>query len=189
MKSFGTLLKIELKLNIRNMNMVIFAVIFQRTKLHLHLCGWANGSAPCRIRISGTKNLEALSSHPYQPSKITFGSIFDLYYLLHRFNTHPVPCRHAVLGNKNTWGFAVILGKLAFDYGIDFEYRIVSWWNCQKYEKRKRNCLYLIFPHADFFGYNASLRGYAHYHAKNYQYLSIDTGYSANEKRISWVAD
>ena len=100
MKSFRTLLKNELKLNIRNMNMVIFAVIMplivliilgfiygtkpvadgaaytfmavsythlraHETMLYLHLCGWVDGFTSCRIRISGTKNFETLSSYPH----------------------------------------------------------------------------------------------------------------------------
>lgn len=42
--------------------------------------------------------------------------------------------------------------KLAFNYGIDFEYRIVSWGDSEKHEKRKCDCLYSVFPHADFWG-------------------------------------
>ena len=68
MKSFLILLKNELKLNIRNMNMVIFAVIMP---LHFHLRGWAYGAAPCGFGISGTKDFEAFSSYPCQSYKIT----------------------------------------------------------------------------------------------------------------------
>ena len=101
MKSFLILLKNELKLNIRNMNMVIFAVImplivlvilgfiygtkprrrgngihlygtvFRRALLHFHLRGWAYGAAPCGFGISGTKDFEAFSSYPCQSYKIT----------------------------------------------------------------------------------------------------------------------
>ena len=88
MKSFVTLLKNELKLNIRNMNMVIFAVIIPLvvliilgfiygTKpaadgtaytfleqsfgalLYFHLCWRTHGVTPCGIRIQRTKNFKA----------------------------------------------------------------------------------------------------------------------------------
>ena len=146
MKLLGTLLKNELKLSIRNMNMVIFAVtmplivlvvlgfiygtVLWRTMLYLHLCGRANGFAPCRIRISGTKNFEAFSSYPCQSGKIAFGRIFDLRYLLHSVNAYLVSCRHVVLENRSTWLFPALLGKLVFNYGIDFEYWLVSWGDC-----------------------------------------------------------
>ncbi len=64
--------------------------------------------------------------------------------------------RRDVWENKNTWFFPVILGKLAFDYGINFEYRIVGWQNCEKTEKCKCHCLYSVFPYADFFGRDTS---------------------------------
>ena len=32
--------------------------------------------------------------------------------------------------NKNTWFFPLVLWKLAFNFGIDFGYRIVGWGNC-----------------------------------------------------------
>lgn len=187
MKSFRTLLKNELKLNIRNINMVIFAVIMPlivliilgfiygtkpaedgaayhfyrtilwRTMQHLHLCGRANGLASCRIRISGTKNFEAFSSYPCQSGKITFSGIFDLRYLLHCINAYLVSRRRTIMENKNTWFFPAVLRNLVFDYGIDFEYRIVSWRDCEKHKKRQCDCLYSIFSHADFFGSNTSL--------------------------------
>ena len=47
--------------------------------------------------------------------------------------------------------------QLAFDYGIDFEYRLVGWWDCEKHEKRECDCLYFVFPHAAFFGCDTSL--------------------------------
>ncbi len=47
--------------------------------------------------------------------------------------------------------------QLAFDYGIDFEYRLVGWWDCEKHEKRECDCLYSVFPHAAFFGCDTSL--------------------------------
>ena len=88
--------------------------------LYLHLCGRANGFAPCRIRISGTKNFEAFSSYPCQSGKIAFGRIFDLRYLLHSVNAYLVSCRHVVLENRSTWLFPALLWKLVINYGIDF---------------------------------------------------------------------
>ena len=107
-----------------------YGTVLWRTMLYLHLCGRANGFAPCRIRISGTKNFEAFSSYPCQSGKIAFGRIFDLRYLLHSVNAYLVSCRHVVLENRSTWLFPALLGKLVFNYGIDFEYWLVSWGDC-----------------------------------------------------------
>ena len=185
MKSFRTLLKNELKLNIRNMNMVIFAVIMPL--IVLIILGFIYGTKPaedgaaytfieqsfgalCSISIcaGGLMGLPLVVSE-YRERKIlkrfqvtpvspaTFSRIFDLRYLLHCINAYSVPRRRAVMENKNTWFFPIVLRKLAFDYGIDFEHRIVSWRDCEKHEKRECDCLYSVFSHADFFGSDTSL--------------------------------
>ena len=155
MKSFLILLKNELKLNIRNMNMVIFAVIMPL--IVLVILGFIYGTKPavegtaytfmeqsfgalCCISIcaGGLMGLPLVVSEyrerkilkRFQVTPVSPTKLLAVEFVIYMIYSDPFPCRYAVLENQNTWFFSLVFGKLVFDYGINVKHWSVSWGNC-----------------------------------------------------------
>ena len=125
MRSFAVLLKNELKLNIRNMNMVIFAVILPLVVLVI--LGFLYGTSPaaegagftfleqsigalCTISIcaGGLMGLPLVVSEYRERKilkrfKVTPISPINLCYLFRRFPCYGNSCGDAVLESGDTW--------------------------------------------------------------------------------------
>ena len=179
MKAFCTLLKNELKLNIRNMNMVIFAVIWPLAVLvilgllygtspaadgvdytflavhgcavrYLHLRRRADGPAAGDRRVPGEENPETLSGYPHQPWYAACRGISDLCALCSGVPVTFAPGFLAGLGRSPARLLGRICSQLAFDCTFHSEHWHDGRGNRQEHQERKHYRLCAVFPHADF---------------------------------------
>lgn len=187
MKSFATLFKNEMKLNIRNMNMIIFAVIMPLVVLIILGCIYGTKpafdgaeytfleqsfGALCTISIcaGGLMGLPLVVSEYRERTilkRFQVTPVSPLKLLIVEFSVYVVYCIVSMLTLIPTamliWKVRIIgfwsafFGKLAVDHGIYPEYRNDGRRCGKKFKKRKCYCLHSLLPDVVFFGCDASV--------------------------------
>lgn len=187
MSTFATLFKNEMKLNIRNMNMVIFAVIMPL--VILVILGFIYGTKPveegaeytfleqsfgalCTVSICAgglmglplvvaeyreRKILKCFRVTPVSPMMLLFCGIFHLHCVLHRVNDNTFFSGGFDLECAYKRLYGGVSGQLAVDNGIDTQHWNDGGRHCKKLKKCGRYRFCFVLSHAYFFGCNAAL--------------------------------
>ena len=218
MKSFTILLKNELKLNLRNMNMVIFAILMPLVILLIF--GFIYGNKPaaegeaytfmeksfsalCCISIcsGGLMGLPLLVSEyrerkilkrfqvtPVSPTKLLTVDC-HLHPLQRRFNAAAVSCCRTLLAGEAARFPNAVFRLLAAHNAFHIKPWPAGGRHCQKPENRQRNRLLALFSDALLFRHHCTARGYAGYCAKNCALHAFNSRYAADADGFSGPAN
>ena len=203
MKRFFTYLKTELKLSLRDMNMVIFAIIMPLvifiilgiiygTKPAYDGAGYtfmeqsfgavsavaicASGLMGLPLAVSGLRELKILKRLRVTP-------VSPVYRLLCCIPCNAVSCGTFV-GSAAAWFASHFPWELGTYHALDSVRRYAGGRRGKGHQAGKRHCFDPLFPHAGLFRHNAADRGHAKGDAKNRQHFPADAGTYDDEKHI-----
>ena len=214
MTAFFKLLQTEIKLSLRDMNMVIFAVLMPLAVLVIlgiiygsQTIGDSSGflilersfGALCAISVCAgglmglplliadyreKKDIETLSCYACASRFTARGGIDGLCAVLRRFPRDACHSRKMYLGRVPSRICRFVFGELASDNGFHIEHRSDGRRYREKLKTGRGDRVSAVFSHADLFRYDSAAGGHAAGHAEYRPFFPADSGDRIHEKRV-----